>query len=169
MKNTNYHVNSVSVAWAKANEIFPTDYTKDEASSAAAGYPVFRSTVEHYNYICDLGDRLEVNLASGETINIWIDTHEESAAAEMPKKKSNEEHIEIILTAKESGATKHFDSYEELIESWRFWFASGNPYKSDEETFAQMVKSLKAFHKDGASLEILLNGLFVKMTFHRWK
>lgn len=168
MNNTYYHVNSVSAAWAKANEIFPTDYTKDEVSSSAAGYPVFRSTVEHYNYICDLGDRLEVNLANGETINIWIDAQEESAAAEMPKKKSNKEHIEIILTAKESRATKHFDSYEELIESWRFWFASGKAAKYDEEWLEKMVESLKAFYVDGAALEILLNGLYVKMIFHRW-
>lgn len=109
MKTTHYHVNSISAAWAKVNEVFPTDYNKDENSSARAGYPVFRSSVEYYNYICDLGDRLEVNLENGETINIWIDETEE------------------------------------------------------------MVESLKAFYMDGASLEILLNGLYVKMIFHRWK
>ena len=103
MKNTHYHVNSVSAAWAKVNEIFPTDYNKDENSSARAGYPVFRSSVEYYNYICDLGDRLEVNLENGETINIWIDATEETeaAAAEMPEKENSEEYIEILLTAKE--------------------------------------------------------------------
>ena len=110
MKNTHYHVNSVSAAWAKVNEVFPTDYNKDENSSARAGYPVFRSSVEYYNYICDLGNRLEVNLESGETVNIWIDEAEEmEAAVEMPK------------------------------------------------------------YVDGASLEILLNGLYVTMIFHRWK
>lgn len=51
MKTTHYHVNSVSAAWAKVNEVFPTDYNKDENSSARAGYPVFRSSVEYYNYI----------------------------------------------------------------------------------------------------------------------
>lgn len=58
---------------------------------------------------------------------------------------------------------------EEFIENWRFWFAAGKPYKSDEETFAKMVESLKAFYVDGASLKILLNGLYVTMIFHRWK
>lgn len=171
MKNTHYHVNSVSAAWAKVNEVFPTDYNKDENSSARAGYPVFRSSVEYYNYICDLGDRLEVNLENGETVNIWIDATEETeAAAEMPEKENSEEYIEIMLTAQNNNAIPRcFEKYEDFIESWRFWFASGNPYKSDEETFAQMVESLKAFHKDGASLEILLNGLFVKMIFHCWK
>lgn len=170
MKTTNYHVNSISAAWAKVNEVFPTDYNKDESSSARAGYSVFRSSVEYYNYICDLGDRLEVNLENGETINIWIDEAEETeAAAEMPEKTNSEEYIEILLTAKESNETKQFNKYEEFIENWRFWFSSGKPYKSDEETFAKMVESLKAFYKDDASLEILLNGLYVKMIFHRWK
>ena len=34
MKTTHYHVNSISAAWAKVNEVFPTDYSKDENSSA---------------------------------------------------------------------------------------------------------------------------------------
>lgn len=45
MKTTHYHVNSISAAWAKVNEVFPTDYSKDENSSARAGYPVFRSSI----------------------------------------------------------------------------------------------------------------------------
>lgn len=139
-------------------------------TKTAAQGRVFRSSVEYYNYICDLGDRLEVNLESGETINIWIDEAEETeAAVKMPEKENSEEYIEIQLTAAESGETKQFDEYEEFIGNWRFWFAAGKPYKSDEETFAKMVESLKAFYVDGASLEILLNGLYVKMIFHRWK
>lgn len=108
-----------------------------------------------------------------ETISEEITTateETEAAAVEMPEKENSEEYIEIMLTAQNSNAIPRcFEKYEDFIESWRFWFASGNPYKSDEETFAQMAESLKAFHKDGASLEILLNGLFVKMIFHRWK
>ena len=68
-------VKSVKEAWAAADEIFPTDYMKDERASANAGYNVFRSTADghYYDYICDLGDRLEINLMDGRTINIWID------------------------------------------------------------------------------------------------
>lgn len=70
-------VTSKQEAWNKVNEIFPTDYAKDEHSSNRAGYPVYRSTAEghHCDYICDLGDRLEVNLDSShlETVNIWIE------------------------------------------------------------------------------------------------
>lgn len=85
MKNTSYTVNSISAAWAKVNEIFPSDYNKDEASSERAGYNVYRSPLNHYDYICDLGDRLEVNLANGETVNIWI--KEEEQLPELPAKE----------------------------------------------------------------------------------
>lgn len=69
-------VRTMKEAWLKADEIFPTDYMKDDESSERAGYPIYRSTAEgHFNdYICDLNDRLEVNIAEGnQSINIWID------------------------------------------------------------------------------------------------
>lgn len=71
-------------AWDKVNEIFPTDYDKDEASSIRAGYPIYRSRVEYCNYICDLGARLEVNLGS-TTINIWIDDPVQKAREELAR------------------------------------------------------------------------------------
>lgn len=81
----NIKVTSKQDAWNKVNQIFPTDYEQDVQSSTRAGYPVYRSTAEghFYDYICDLGDRLEVNLDSShlETANIWI---EEPAAEEAP-------------------------------------------------------------------------------------
>ena len=76
------HVETVKQAWREADKLFPTDYIKDEESSKNAGYPIYRSTATSvknswYNYICDLGCRLEVNLCDekwkGETVNIWID------------------------------------------------------------------------------------------------
>ena len=36
------------------------NYNLDKISSEKAGYDVFRSEDSYYNYICDLGDRLEV-------------------------------------------------------------------------------------------------------------
>lgn len=78
-------VTSKQDAWNKVNQIFPTDYEQDVQSSTRAGYPVYRSTAEghHCDYICDLGDRLEVNMDSSrlETVNIWI---EEPATEEAP-------------------------------------------------------------------------------------
>lgn len=66
-------VKTTAEAWEAANKMLPTDYQKDEESSQRAGYPIYRSTaVDHYNfYICDLNDRLEVNM-NGESVNIWI-------------------------------------------------------------------------------------------------
>jgi len=62
-------------AWAKVNEIFPTDYEKDWGSSERAGYDIYRHpTLNYFNRICDLGDRLEVLTGEhGEIVtNIWI-------------------------------------------------------------------------------------------------
>lgn len=89
-------VKSINEAWARVNEIFPTDYDKDERSSERAGYPIYRSRIEHYDYICDLGTRLEINLASGRTINIWIDDSE--AAAEAAEAAADVEMVENVLT-----------------------------------------------------------------------
>ena len=67
-------VKSRKEAWNKADIIFPTDYAKDEARSARAGYNVYYSTAKGVAaWISDLGNRLEINLENGETVNIWID------------------------------------------------------------------------------------------------
>lgn len=51
-----------------------TRLSYDAESSDRSGYPIFRSNIEHYDYACDLGDRLEVNIKDGNrTINIWYD------------------------------------------------------------------------------------------------
>lgn len=67
---------SVSEAWEYADQIFPSDYEYDPAASARAGYPVYASTADSGAWISDLGDRLEVNLADGQTVNIWVQTPE---------------------------------------------------------------------------------------------
>ena len=79
MANRHFREKSAEEAWNRVNEIFPTDYAKDEDSSQRAGYPIFRSTADghFYDYICDLNDRLEVNLSTGETVNIWIEQETE--------------------------------------------------------------------------------------------
>lgn len=64
-------------AWQKADELFPTDYVKDDAASERAGYPIYVSTLEGSDdRICDLNDRLEVVVGNGHT-NIWIDEQPE--------------------------------------------------------------------------------------------
>ena len=95
-------VTSKQEAWNKVNEIFPTDYEQDMGSSDRAGYPVYRSTAEghYYDYICDLGNRLEVNLDSSHlaTVNIWI---EEPAKAE----DNVQAGVEAMHAAKALGQT----------------------------------------------------------------
>ena len=81
---------------------FPTDYEQDLGSSDRAGYPIYRSTAEghYYDYICDLGNRLEVNLDSSHlaTVNIWI---EEPAKAE----DNVQAGVEAMHAAKALGQT----------------------------------------------------------------
>ena len=67
-------VKSRQEAWRKADIIFPTDYMKDNIRSNRAGYDIYYSTAAGVDaWISDLGDRLEVNMENGETVNIWID------------------------------------------------------------------------------------------------
>jgi hypothetical protein len=67
-------VNSREQAWREADNLFPTDYIKDEKKSDAAGYDIYCSTCDGTNaWISDLDNRLEINLTTGETVNIWIE------------------------------------------------------------------------------------------------
>lgn len=95
-------VQNINKAWQMVNEIFPTDYEKDETASNAAGYNIYRSRLNHYDYICELGDRLEVNFVNGKTVNIWIESSEdeasETATAENVTEKAEEIMHEYILT-----------------------------------------------------------------------
>lgn len=78
-------VKNLQQAWNEANRLIAYDYLKDNEASKKAGYTIYRSMKNHYDYICDLGDRLEINLANGQTVNIWIEqpnTIEEYAECE---------------------------------------------------------------------------------------
>lgn len=89
-----FEAKNAQEAWDMVNSIFPTDYEKDEASSKNAGYPIYRSTAEdrYYDYICDLNDRLEINLHDGNrTINIWIVEDNEPETVAFPTKEEIKE------------------------------------------------------------------------------
>lgn len=78
-------VKNIQQAWHEVDRIIPNDYLKDYEASERAGYSIYSSTVNYYDYICNLGDRLEINLANGQTVNIWIEqpqTIEEYAECE---------------------------------------------------------------------------------------
>lgn len=64
---------NVKTAWEIAARLFEADYIEDIAASLRAGYRVYRSTNPYYKgWINDLGSRLELNMPSGRTINLWI-------------------------------------------------------------------------------------------------
>lgn len=80
-------------AWERVNELFPSDYEKDSRSSDRAGYPVYRSTMDtetaYYNYICDLGTTIEVNLTDDRWKSTTIRVHitEPEPAPKEPERK----------------------------------------------------------------------------------
>lgn len=79
-------VTSIKDAWAEANKIFPTDYEHDTSRSERAGYPIYYSTASDVNaWISDLGNRLEVNLPDGKSVNIWIQAPAEAATSDSTK------------------------------------------------------------------------------------
>lgn len=93
-------VKNINEAWAKVNEIFPSDYNEDVAASERAGYKIYRSSINHYDYICVLGDRLEVNFADGSTVNIWVEAEEveEVKTVEVEEKKSEARENKKVVT-----------------------------------------------------------------------
>lgn len=67
-------VNSRESAWLAADQIFPSDYMHDSECSRRAGYDIYWSTRPGcLAWISDLGNRLEVNLEDGSSVNIWIE------------------------------------------------------------------------------------------------
>jgi len=76
-------VTSIRDAWTEVRKIFPTDYEHDTSRSERAGYPIYYSTAAGVNaWISDLGNRLEVNLPDGKSVNIWIEAPMEAAASD---------------------------------------------------------------------------------------
>ena len=110
-------------AWEIANEIFPTDYIKNEAKSKRAGYDIYESTAEGVlAWISDLSDRLEVNLDNGKTITIWINEKQkfkewqiEDALQVIDKAIYKIDDIIDDRLAKETGISK---AREQLYEAY---------------------------------------------------
>lgn len=89
-------VKNIKEAWEVAGMIFPTDYIKDERRTERAGYDIYASAAEgyEYHYICDLGDRLELNMGS-KTVNIWYGGEE----FEEDKNASAKENLKAAIKA----------------------------------------------------------------------
>ena len=79
-------VTSIRDAWAEVRKIFPTDYEYSIERSERAGYPIYYSKASGVNaWISDLGNRLEVNLPDGESVNIWIQAPAEATTSNSTK------------------------------------------------------------------------------------
>ena len=116
-------VNSIEAAWQVVNEIFPTDYIKDDSSSAYAGYPIYRSTLDNtctdtfqpwYCQIADLNTRLEVTITyanwTQKTVNIWIEV-EKKPEPKKPEIRQHKSEAELKAIAEEISQTIMIRSY----------------------------------------------------------
>ena len=153
-------VKTTAEAWEAANKMLPTDYQKDEESSQRAGYPIYRSTaVDHYNfYICDLNDRLEVNM-NGESVNIWI------------REEERGEDVEVTVIAK-TGETRTYTTYAAYRKDFRFFWSSGktNEYEDGtEKHFEKIIQALRMVNEDEAKIESHRNGLTTVFTFRKFR
>lgn len=159
-----YTVKSMEQAWKKVNEIFPTDYEKDEGSSERAGYSVYRSTAEghYYDYICDLGDRLEANLSTGESINVWVKPEQKVA-----EREENEAHFEVEVATKKTGEVRKYE-LDEFITQARFFWSSGEEH-SIEAKFMELCDILRKLNDHGAAMEFIYGGLVIKVVYYRWE
>lgn len=109
MKAKNYQE-----AWEKAGELIGKSLTKDEARTAGAGYPIYASEENPLEWVSDLGNRLEVNTADGQSVCIWIEAEaDEKPLATVEKDIDSAD----IITAEEYN--------EALGEGWRVRYAFG--------------------------------------------
>ena len=66
-------------AWNWIHENFKgKQWYHDDIASEKAGYEIYRDLDEYYNYVCCLGDRLELNLKEdNQSINLWIEKEDD--------------------------------------------------------------------------------------------
>lgn len=80
----NVTVSSVSAAWAFVPRLISGSVSRDAFRSERAGYDVYTADDDSRVYVCDLGDRLEVNLSDGSSVNVWIAEDPAPAPAASP-------------------------------------------------------------------------------------
>lgn len=105
-------VKNIHEAWAKAEELFPTDYMKDDVLSNRAGYPTYYSTsAEHAgDHINDLNCRLEV-CVDGKCTNIRIEEHEK---VQMSKKLYTD--LWLLIGEQISKADREIEQQLQLLD-----------------------------------------------------
>lgn len=88
-------------AWKWIIEMFPgKQWYLDHESSERAGYRIYRDIEEFYNYVCELGDRLEVNLKeNNRTINLWIEKEKPEVKPKTYKVEFNDTELILVKGA----------------------------------------------------------------------
>jgi hypothetical protein len=81
MKNEKIIAKNEREAWKMAAEIFGCSYELDAEASKNAGYSIYRGNTDVDCWISDLGNRIELNMADGSTICIWIEEEEKRYTA----------------------------------------------------------------------------------------
>ena len=143
-------VKTIEQAWSKADELMPCDYMHDSIKSANAGYDIYYSTcADKVCWISDLGDRLEVNIPSGESINIWIEA--EQTATE-PEAVSAEEVAEYVADANAIKNGKYEALYAPEVGQIVTVCISGDSYAAESER--AVYAALKHDH-ESASVDII--------------
>ena len=141
------HVFSNADAWNVAKSQIQ-DASKDADASSRAGYDVFRSESDFYSYICDLGDRLEVNLSNGDTINVWID--EKPMEVKKPGKARNnkeEKNMEKKLEEKKM----MLDVLSTMLDSMKWAVeAKKEEIASYEQSMKDDPENVRDYEKRGA-------------------
>ena len=149
---------SINEAWGLVNEIFETDYIKDEQASQNAGYPVYWTTAAGKNaWISDLGDRLEVN-QNGKSINIWIVDEQEPETAEEFRK---EKVVRAELT------TEHATTAETVTKT-----VKAEVRLSAEVSFSEIVRfqdEVKKLYSEAIKAIKADNYLDIEITVHTYK
>lgn len=103
-------------AWKWVHNRFPgTPWYLDHESSERAGYKIYRDTEEFYNYVCELGNRLEVNLKEdNRTINLWIEKEEPEKEPEIKPETHKIEFTDVELILIKSALYKLSTTFNEL-------------------------------------------------------
>lgn len=145
-------------AWTLANEIFPTDYTLNQTASERAGYNVYASTLEGCAaWISDLGDRLEINLSNGETVNIWIEENAPQTEKNAPQRETEKDKVyslECLITRTTANETSNSGFTATLAIDDRLTLAAVADF---EHSAKAMLKKARAAVKNGGTATLLLS------------
>jgi hypothetical protein len=146
-------------AWAEANRIFPTDYEKDDAASARAGYDIYRHReLSYYTRICDLGNRLEILLGEhGENVvNIFVIPPPTPKVPQMEVYRKPESGTGVVKGEYEAG--KAWRVY--LTKSERAAYEMAHGFGRDMEARVNGVTAVKCGKVDEMDGRLLVPPLY---------